>query len=418
MLTLERYSIGIGDRFGREGEAQLAAFVKARAAGMVITPVWNKSNREHTIVGTHPDSVRAEAEAAVRALGWHHAYQVDADHIGPKTVDTFIRASDFFTIDVADYIGQPAAADAVQHFVAQQRGLAGRRQIADVAQPFDLTLADLERIARKYLLAVQEAGQVYRQIAAAKGADAFITEVSLDETDAPQTPVELLVILAALAAVGVPVQTIAPKFSGRFNKGVDYVGNLIQFEREFSDDLAVVAFAMTEFGLPASLKLSVHSGSDKFSLYPIIRRQLQHTGAGIHLKTAGTTWLEEVAGLALAGGDALRLAQAMYADMHARRAELSRPYATVIDIDPGRLPSPAEVAEWSGANFAAALRHDQKNPRFNPHFRQLIHVGFKIAAERGSDYRAALDTNRAVIAALVTDNLFTKHIQPLFMPED
>src|SRR6185437_9725016 len=112
----------------------------------------------------------------------------------------------------------------------------------------------------------------------------FITEVSMDETDLPQTPPELLVILAALADEKIPLQTIAPKFTGRFNKGVDYVGDVAGFEREFSQDLAVIAFAIERYGLPASLKLSVHSGSDKFSIYAPIRRALADFGAGLHIK--------------------------------------------------------------------------------------------------------------------------------------
>ena len=120
----------------------------------------------------------------------------------------------------------------------------------------------------------------------------------MDETDSPQTPPELLVILAAPADQGIPVQTIAPKFTGRFNKGVDYVGDPAQFEQEFNDALAVIGHAIKTYGLPASLKLSVHSGSDKFSIYPVIRKALARTGAGLHIKTAGTNWLEEVIGLA------------------------------------------------------------------------------------------------------------------------
>ncbi len=91
----------------------------------------------------------------------------------------------------------------------------------------------------------------------------------------PQTPPELLVILAAIAKVGIPIQTIAPKFTGRFNKGVDYVGDVAQFEKEFEDDLAVIAHAVKKYGLPSNLKLSVHSGSDKFSIYGPIRRALK-----------------------------------------------------------------------------------------------------------------------------------------------
>jgi hypothetical protein len=409
VMKLERFSVGIGDRFGQEGAAQLRAFQRAQAAGVAITPVWNKSNREHTIVGTHPDSVRAEADAAVRELGWTGAYRVDADHIGLRTVDRFVAASDFFTMDVADFIGQPAAEEAVREFVAYQRGQ---------PMPVGLAEAELERIARKYLLAVQEAAKVYRHVAAAKGEENFIAEVSLDETDAPQTPVELLVILAALAREGVRVQTIAPKFSGRFNKGVDYVGDLAQFERELADDLAAVAFAAREYGLPATLKLSVHSGSDKFSLYPIIRRQLRRSGAGVHLKTAGTTWLEEMAGLALAGGDALRLAQRMYGQMYQRLDELAQPYATVIEIDRRRLPAPREVGSWTGAEFAAALRHDPREARFNPHFRQLVHVGFRVAAEHGAEFQSGLRAHRERIGELVTENLYAKHLEPLFLAAD
>ena len=136
----------------------------------------------------------------------------------------------------------------------------------------------------------------------------------MDETDLPQTPLELLVILAALADEKVQLQTIAPKFTGRFNKGVDYVGDLRQFEREFGEDIAVIEFTVEQYHLPANLKLSVHSGSDKFSLYPIIRRVLKRTGAGVHLKTAGTTWLEEIIGLAESGGAGLQMAKDIYAE--------------------------------------------------------------------------------------------------------
>ena len=172
-----------------------------------------------------------------------------------------------------------------------------------------MTKETVTSVAGKYLLAVRNAGEIYRHIASSKGENGFIAEVSMDETDAPQTPPELLIILAALADEGIQLQTIAPKFTGRFNKGVDYVGALPQFEREFNEDLAVIAYSIQQYGLPGNLKLSVHSGSDKFSLYPIIRRAMEKTGAGVHLKTAGTTWLEELIGLAEAGGDGLELAQ-------------------------------------------------------------------------------------------------------------
>jgi len=226
---------------------------------------------------------------------------------------------------------------------------------------------------------------------------------------------EILLILAALATEHVPVQTLAPKFTGRFNKGVDYVGNVKQFAREFEMDLAVVQYAREQLGLPASLKLSVHSGSDKFSLYAPMHRALKRFDAGLHLKTAGTTWLEELIGLASAGGEGLALAGDIYERALARFNELCQPYATVIDIDQRRLPAIAEVRGWNGERFAATLRHDVRCPHYNPHFRQLLHVGYKIAAEKGARYLDALTRFEPIIAGHVAENLWKRHICPVFL---
>ena len=187
--------------------------------------------------------------------------------------------------------------------------------------------------ARKFLAAVREAGRIYRRIAEAKSGQPPVIEVSLDETDRPQTPVELLLILAAVAEEGIPAQTIAPRFVGRFNKGVDYVGDVAEFRRQFEEDLAVVAFAVREFQLPGNLKLSVHSGSDKFAIYRPMHEALKKFDAGVHLKTAGTTWLEELIGLATAGGDGLEIAKDVYRGAWRRFDELCAPYASVVDID-------------------------------------------------------------------------------------
>jgi hypothetical protein len=237
----------------------------------------------------------------------------------------------------------------------------------------------------------------------------------MDETDAPQTPPELLLILAAIADEQIPIQTIAPKFTGRFNKGVDYVGDVRQFEKEFTADLAVIAQAVERYGLPANLKLSVHSGSDKFSIYPAIRRALAATGAGVHVKTAGTTWLEELIGLAEADGAGLALAKEVYAEAYAHRDELCEPYAAVIDIDYAKLPAPETVNGWTASDYTSALRHDRSNPGFNPHVRQLLHVGYKVAAKMGDRYLGMLRECEASISRNVTENLFDRHIAPLFL---
>jgi tagaturonate epimerase len=414
-MELGKYSLGVGDRFARQAQAQLRACLAAAQNGVEVIPVWNKSNREHVIIGSEPANTRAAANAAVKALGWVRPYHVDADHIGLATVDRFIPHSDFFTIDVADWIGTPAAAEAIASFAARHTELVGQIAIPGVEKPFDITAPQVQSMAGKYLLAVQQAGKVYRHIASLKGKGNFITEVSLDETNAAQTPPEMLVILSALADECIPVQTIAPKFTGRFNKGVDYVGDLERFEQEFNEHLAVIALATKRYALPPSLKLSIHSGSDKFSLYQPMRRGLARFHAGLHLKTAGTTWLEELIGLAEAGGNGLALAKEIYAGALAYADELCAPYATVIDIDYRKLPS-ADVAQgWSAEQFSAALRHDQRNPAFNPHLRQLLHVAYKIAANMGARYLEALDTCGSSVSRNVTENLYARHIKPLFL---
>ena len=415
MLTLERFSFGIGDRFAHQATAQLRAFQMLAKDGIDVAPVWNKSNREHTFIGSEPQSVFDAAHAAVKALGWNRGWHVDADHIRLETVDRFMACSDFFTIDVADSIGKPPSAADVQEFVSRHSELSGTLSIAGIRVPFTTTRADVEQVASKYLLAVREAGRIYRHIIAAKGESNVIAEVSMDETDAPQSPPELLIILAALADEKIRLQTIAPKFTGRFNKGVDYVGDLLQFEKEFSDDLAVIAHAVQQYGLPSNLKLSVHSGSDKFSLYPIIRRALDRTGAGLHLKTAGTTWLEELIGLAEAGGDGLELAKEIYAYALAHVDELCAPYASVIDIDRAKLPSAATLNSWTGPQFANTMRHIPGHREFNVHVRQLLHVSFKVAAKAGARYTDLLKANEAIVGKQVTENIYQRHMRPLFV---
>ncbi len=308
-ILLSKYSVGVGDRFSHQAKAQLRACMLAAENGVEVVPVWNKSNREHTTIGSLPASARAAADAAVKELGWTKPYHVDADHINLGTVDRFLEHCDFYTLDVADWIGKPADPTAVQAFVNRHPELVGELSIPGIETPFRISREFVSEVAAKYLAAVQEAGQIYRRMEAVKGSGNFITEVSMDETDVPQTPVELLIILAAIADEGIPAQTIAPKFTGRFNKGVDYVGDLVKFEEEFTNDVATIAFAIGQYGLPANLKLSVHSGSDKFSIYAPIRRALQKFNAGVHLKTAGTTWLEELIGLAEGGSEGLALAK-------------------------------------------------------------------------------------------------------------
>jgi hypothetical protein len=413
--SISKYSMGIGDRFGLEGAAQLQAFQAAKDQGVTITPVWNKSNREHSLIGTRPRDVRVEADAAVKACQWSGPYFVDADHIGLATVDKFVGASDFFTIDVADSIGKPASDASIARYMAEMQRFSGALRIPGIAEPVVVDPASLQEIASKYLFAVEEAGRVYRHIVQQKGEGNFVTEVSFDEASAPQTPAELLFILAALAREAIPVATVAPKFTGEFLKGIDYVGDIKRFAREFEEDLAILEFAKQSFTLPPALKLSIHSGSDKFSLYPIMHRAIKKAGAGLHLKTAGTTWLEEVIGLAAAGGEGLAFAKALYHDAYGRFDEMAKPYLTVIAIDRQALPTPAQVDSWSGQEYVETLEHNQACKRFNIHFRQMVHISFRVAAEKREQYLALLKSNRSSIESHVSHNILKRHIEPLFL---
>jgi hypothetical protein len=364
-------------------------------------------------VGSEPSQVRAAALKAVEALDWRHPWFVDADHVGAEAIGRFLDCSDFFTIDVASSIGATPDEQAVAAFLQRHPEFSSPLEIEGVAGPVAMTPAELEAVVRKYQPACRAAAGVRDIIREARGSDAVI-EVSMDETEDPQTPSQLLVILALLADEEVPLHTIAPKFTGRFNKGVDYVGDLAQFAREFEDDVAVCRYAVSRYGLPHTLKLSMHSGSDKFSLYPVIRRVLEKTGAGLHLKTAGTTWLEELIGLAEAGGEGLALVKEIYRYALEHVDELCAPYASVIDIRVDRLPALVEVEAWSGPRLASAIRHIPAHPQFNPDMRQLLHVSFKIAAKHGTRYTDLLHSNRAVVASQVTENLYERHLLPLF----
>jgi hypothetical protein len=414
MKTIGKISMGLGDRFGHQGSAQLKAIIEAGKKGIEITPVWNKSNREHMIIGTQPGDVRKEADNVTAKAGYKKPYYVDADHINMDTVDRFIESSDFFTIDVASYIGKKAGDSEINEFIKGAGKYSGELKIPGIRKSLKVTNQLITEIAEKYLFAAIKAWEIFRKIEKAKGKGNFVTEVSMDEVPNPQTPVELFFILKMLGEENIPVQTIAPKFSGRFNKGVDYVGDPDKFAEEFEADLMVIDFAVKEFGLPVNLKMSVHSGSDKFTIYPYIGSLIKKHNKGLHLKTAGTTWLEEVIGLAVSGGKALDFVKDIYYKSLEKIEELCAPYADVIDINITKLPSRDEVAKWNSKKFADSLRHVPGNKDFNPNMRQLIHVAYKLAALKMDEYYHLLETNEKTVSAAVYENIYNRHICRLF----
>ncbi len=415
-MKIEKYSFGVGDRFSKEGKAQLEAIIEInKSTGLSVVPVWNKSNREHKIVHTTQASVAKEASEAVKALGWKQNFYVDADHIGLETVGEFLDYSNFFTIDVAHFIAKPADNASKSDFIKRHSKYIGKLSIPGIPEEFQVTESFLAKAADNYLLAIQEVAKIYNHIVSKKGKDNFVPEVSMDECEQAQSPLDLFFILAEMKYHNVEIQTIAPKFTGLFAKGVDYIGNVSDFAKEFEQDVAVIKYAVGLLGLPSNLKLSVHSGSDKFSIYPAMKNAIKKFDAGIHVKTAGTTWLEEVIGLAQAGGEGLEIAKKIYKQSLHRYDELIGPYATVLNIDKTKLPKPEDVDKWDSAKFSGSLVHNQKDANYNPSFRQLIHVGYKIAVELGDAYTSALDKYRSVIEANVKHNILERHLKLLFL---
>lgn len=414
MKTLEKYSFGIGDRFTKQGDAQLRAIIKANKNGIPLVPVWNKSNREHQIVNTVPSDTWKEALSATRKEAYTGNWYVDADHINMQNVERYMDHSNFFTIDVADAIGAECDAAEWGEMFSALLPFSGQLDIPGIDETFEVSKDMLEGTVKKFYPAIKEAALIYRSIKDVRGADNFVAEISMDEVEDPQTPPELFFILLMVQKFEIPVQTIAPKFTGRFNKGVDYVGDVEQFRKEFEQDLMVIDHVINSFDLPSNLKLSVHSGSDKFSIYPVIGALIKKHDKGIHIKTAGTTWLEEVIGLSMAGDDALEMAKSFYHKAYDRMEELCAPYATVIDIDPDKLPKPAEVVDWSSERFASTLRHIPGHQHYDPMFRQLIHVGYKVAAEAGDAYLDMLKKYSEIVGEQVEENIYERHIMRLF----
>ena len=293
---LSKYSFGVGDRFANQAKPQLQAIIMAKEKGCHITPVWNKSFREHEIIGSKSIETRNSVNKAVADLGWNDPYFLDADHINFNNVDFFLDTCDFYTIDVADFIGHKIEDNYRNEFFEKNKKYIGDLNLEGVGS-IEITPKLIESVANKYLFAIHEAKKIYDYINSKISVNNFIVEVSMDETDSPQTPAELFFILKAISDLKIPASTIAPKFSGSFNKGVEYIGDLSLFKKEFEQDVAVIELVKKQFGMNPNLKLSVHSGSDKFSLYPIMQKILKKYDAGLHLKTAGTSWLEELIGL-------------------------------------------------------------------------------------------------------------------------
>jgi hypothetical protein len=413
---MKTYSLGVGDRFGHEGEAQLSAILRAKEEhGIEITPVWNKSYREHKITGTTPREVRKEAENAITSLNWNGSYYVDADHINLRNVEPFIPYSNFFTIDVAEYINHSTEEVEIKEFFDNFESYFGKVSVPGINHALNINRIKVEKTIQKFMYAIKKAGILYHHILKKRKGKPFIAEISMDETVNPQSPIELFVILAIIHQQEIPIDTFAPKFPGDFYKGIDYVGEIPKFKDYFNQSLAILSYTKDLFGFKPNLKFSIHSGSDKFSLYPIINTVIKKYNMGLHLKTAGTTWLEEIIGLIKGSQEAFNLVKRIYKKAYIQLDKLITPYETVVDINKNNLPKPSSVENWKKGGFFNALNHNPSHPNYNKDLRQLLHISYAVAAKMKREFYRLISRNRYVIRGRVTENLYERHIKPLFL---
>ncbi len=293
-------SFGFGDRLGLATPGHIAS-----VKGTKFAPIFaQQSVRENARTGRTPQQVVDDARRAVEAAKWDAPWGADADHL--KTVDDlppFVEAGyTFFTVDPGEHVDNSADTDSVDTL---------KKKVASVnwdelsalylnqngEQVWGKFYAEtLMRATVKYGKAIQHAVMMFNRISELSShrtlgegqGEGFDFEVSVDETDSPTTPLEHFFIANELTRLGVKFTSLAPRFIGRFEKGVDYIGDLTALDVELAKHAAVTS----HFG---TYKLSLHSGSDKFSVYPLIAK---HWGERIHVKTAGTSYLEALRVLA------------------------------------------------------------------------------------------------------------------------
>jgi hypothetical protein len=402
-------SAGFGDRLGLATPGHVGAL---RAVGGSIAPVFaQQSIREMTRAGRSPQAVIDDATWGSFESGWTDAQGADADHLKTAADITSCAAAGFtmFTIDPGEHVdpradaGSPAEIraawdalpwDRLEDSAASMRARLAGRAFDIEGHRVAIDDAALTKAAVKYGRAVAHVVAMFRHLHAIKGDQGFDFEVSVDETDTPTAPAEHVFVASELQRLGVRWTSLAPRFAGRFEKGVDYIGDLAAFDA----DIRVHAAIARAFG---PYKISLHSGSDKFSLYEIAAR---HTRGVIHLKTAGTSYLEALRAVARIAPDLLR---AIYGFARERYDQDRASYHVSATV--AAAPDPARVAD---ADLPALLD--------DFHARQILHVTFGsvLTASRGDgtrvfaeDLRSTLQAHPEVYAECL-ERHFIRHLRP------
>jgi tagaturonate epimerase len=404
-LGLKR-SLGSGDRLGLATPGHLRAVRAAGSRSPALAPVAaipaQQSMRENARTGRSPQQVLDDAMWGIFQEGWREPWGADADHLkSTKDIDLCAAAGyTFYTIDPGDHVdgeAHTAPLDRLRDKVAalpwgdlddSPQGLAGRylgRGYDVEGHVLSFEEASLLRAAAKYGGAVAHTARMYRHLAAAMGGRPFELEVSVDETDTPTSPLEHLFVASELRRLGVQWVSLAPRYPGRFEKGVDFIGDLPDLDRELAHH-AAIARALGPY------KLSIHSGSDKFSVYPLFTR---HAGDLVHLKTAGTSYLE-----------ALRVVAAADPAMFRHILGLARERYAVdratyhVSAEASRVPGPDQLADDELASVLNTFDG-----------RSVLHVTFGSALDRfGRDLLQILDAHEEEHYA-VLETHFLRHLE-------
>jgi tagaturonate epimerase len=355
-------SFGFSDRLGLATPGHIAA-----VRGTKFAPIFaQQSVRENARTGRTPQQVMDDAKRAVEAAKWDSPWGADADHL--KTVDdipAFVEAGyTFFTVDPGEHVDNAADTDSLA--ILKQKVTASNWEElsalylnGDAAAWGQYEAESLMRAMVKYSKAIQHAVTMYRRLAGLK--DSFDFEVSVDETDSPTSPLEHFFIASELMRQGVKFTSLAPRFIGRFEKGVDYLGDLAALDAELAKHAAVTAHFWT-------YKLSLHSGSDKFSVYPLIAK---HWAERLHVKTAGTSYLE-----------ALRVLAKFESDVFLKIYSLGQER---YETDRKTYHVSAQFNQLPKTDDLPALLDDF-------HARELLHVTFGSAlAQYGAEIKASLE---------------------------
>jgi tagaturonate epimerase len=393
-------SVGCGDRLGLATPGHIRA---VRPAGTLAPILAQQSMRENARTHRTPQQVMDDAMWGVFQEGWREPWGADADHLKTTAdIDLCVAAGyTFYTVDPGDHVdneAHTASLDVLRDKVhdlpwpalddtaeaLQERYLGRRFEVEDLVLAFSETT--LARAAAKYGAALAHTSLMFRHLAAAAGSRAFEFEVSVDETATPTSPLEHFFVASELKRLGVRWVSLAPRYVGRFEKGVDYIGDLAEFDAELAQH-AAIARALGPY------KLSIHSGSDKFSVYPLFVR---NAGELVHLKTAGTSYLEALRAIAQVEPgffrEILALARARYEEDRAT-------YHVSAELD--KVPPPGELAD---DDLAGVL--DQFDGR------EVLHVTFGSVLDRHGDrLRETLDAHEEAHYAALEAH-FQRHLAP------